>query len=321
MFFWYRVLDRGNTLTLFHYLSICFLCTGLCFQVNAQTMKTPVPFTEKGKNGKGWREESVITVKAEDIEHAVIKEEEVKEQVGKAIDEIKSFMVNLEQEEKVLALSHDRLQREKNDYQGRKGNPKYLELLEKDIEAMKEKRDIDNELIETYNDRISALHDQAKVYSDQVVHLMSIFLLGDIIAITPHDAIPEILKEIDFAREKITEIQEDVKEKSSVVSFFTNRLKEIVDKAFIDDQKLVKDFKSEKEGMREDEFTKKAQVKFDSIIKWKQAVNGQRITIFKTRLGTSKIRYDVGLQTWKNAEIHTAFLAEKVRCLEERQKE
>lgn len=321
MFFRYRMLDRRNIFTLVHYLSICFLCTGLCFHVKAQTIETPAPLSEKGKIGKGTPEGSVITVKAEDIEHAVIREEEVKAQVGKAIDEIKSFMVSLEQEVKSITTSRDRLQQEKNDYQGRNVNQKYLELLEREIEAIKEKIDRDNELTETYEDRISVLQDQAKVYSDQVVLLMSIFMLDDIISVTPYDAAPAILKEIDIAQEKIAEIQEGIKEKSSVVSFFTNRLEEIVDKAFADNQNLVKNLKSEKEGMGKDKLTKKFQEKFDSILKWKKTGNEQRITIFTTRLETAKIRYDVGLQAWKNAEIHTASLAEKVRLLEEKQKE
>jgi len=59
----------------------------------------------------------------------------------------------------------------------------------------------------------------------------------------------------------------------------------------------------------------------ESIFKWKRAVNEQRVTLFKTRLETSKIRYSVGLQTWKNAELHAAFLAEKARRFEEKQKE
>ena len=317
----YRMFSKENSFTLVAYTFICFLWTGLCFHLYAQTVETPTPLSEKGKIGKVKLDETGITVKAEDIEQARINEEEVKANVGKSIDEIKSFIISLEQDAKAMGIYRDRLQQDKKDYQNRDANPKSSELLGIEIEVIKEKIDIDNEQIETYEDRITVLHDQSKVYSDQVVLLKSILKLEDAISMTLYDAAPTIRKEVDIAKSCIVAIQDGIKEKASVVSFFTNRLKEIRDKVFVDEQNLAKNLKSVKEGIEDDELTKKLQEKIDSILVWKKAVNGQQISIFKMRLETSKIRYDVALQAWKNAEINVAFLAEKVRRLEEKQKD
>jgi hypothetical protein len=82
-------------------------------------VRTPTPFSEKGKTGKEKLDESGITVKAEDIEQARTAEEEVKASVNKAIGEIKSLIVSLEQDAKVMTIYRDRLQQEKKDYQGK----------------------------------------------------------------------------------------------------------------------------------------------------------------------------------------------------------
>ncbi len=320
MFLKYRTFNKRNTFALGRYLSICFLWTTLCFHLYAQTVETQTPFFEMGKFGKSKLEKTGITVKAEDIEWAKTTEEEVKTNVNKSFEEIKSIIVSLEQDAKAMGIYRDRLQQDRKDYQSKEANQKFLELLGIEIEIVKEKIDIDNELIETYEDRITVLHNQSKVYANQVVLLTSIFKLEDAISTTPYDATPTIRKEIDITKSKIIEMQDGIKEKASVVSFFTNRLKEIRDKAFIDEQNLAKRLKSVKEGIGDDELTKKLQEKIDSILLWKKAVNEHRISIFKTRLETSEIRYAVGLQVWKNAGINAAFLEEKLRRLEEKQK-
>lgn len=321
MFLKFGTINKRIPLVLLHYLSICFLWTCLCLHLYAHAAGTPDPLSEKEKTGKVNLDESGITVKAEDIEQARTTEEEVKANVNKAIGEIKSLIVSLEQDATAMTIYRDKLRQEKKDYQGRNINPKFLELLDREIAVVKEKIDIDNEQAETYEDRITVLQDRSKVYSDQVVLLKSIVKLEDAITMTPYDTAPMIRQEIDIAQNRIVEIQDGIKEKASVVSFFTDRLKEIRDKAFVDEQNLATSLKSVKEGIRDDELTKKSQEKIDSILLWEKAVNEQRITIFKTRLETSKIRYDVGLQVWKNTEINAAFLEEKLRRLEEKHKE
>ncbi len=318
MFLKCRILKKRIPFVLVQYLGICLLWTCLCFHLYADTVS---PLSEKGKTGKVRLNESGITVKAEDIEQARTIEEEVKANVNKAIGEIKSLIVSLEQDATTMSLYLERLQQEKKDYQDRNINPKFLELLDREIAVVKEKIDIDNEQAETYEDRITVLQDQSKAYSDRVVLLKSILKLEDAIPVTPYDTAPMIRQEIDIAKNRIVEIQDGIKEKASVVSFFTNRLKEIKDKTRSDEQNLAQELLSVKEGSKNDELSRKLQKKIDSILLLKKAVNEQWVTIFKTRLETSKIRYDIGLQTWKNAELNAAFLAEKARRLEEKQKE
>lgn len=317
----YRMPKKSITFWFVRYLSACFLWMGLCIHLYAQTVTTPTPLSEKGKTVKVKFSETGITVKAEDIERVTSKEDEVKAHVGKSINEIKSFIVSLEQDVRAMILYRDRLRQGKKDYQGKQANQKYLELMGIEIKAVEEKIDIDNELIETYEDRITVLQDHQKVYSDQVVLLKSIFMLDDAVSVTPYDAAPVIWEDIDVVTSNIIEIQDGIKEKAAVVSFFTNRLKEIIDKAFVDEQNLAKSLKTAIEGSGNGEFTKKLQEKVESVLQWKKAVNEQRIAIFKTRLETSTIRYDTGLQVWKNAEINLSFLEEKLRRLEEKQKQ
>lgn len=317
MFLKYSMLKKNISFTFVHYLCICFSWICLCLQLYAQTAVIP----EKEKTGKITFDETGIMVKVEDIEQARINEEEVKAHVGRSIEEIKSLIVNLEQDAKTTGIYLDKLRQEKKDCQGRDVNPKFLELLDREIEVVKEKIDIDHEQIETYEDRLTVLHDQLKVYSDLVVLLESIVKLEDAISTIPYDEAPVIRKDADIAKNYSIEIQDGIKEKESVVSFFTKRVKEIKDKARVDEQNLAKYLKSMKEGTGDEELAGKLQEKIDRILQWKKAVNEQRVTIFQTRLETSRIRYDIGLQAWKNAELNAAFLAEKARRLEERQKE
>lgn len=309
MFFKYRMHIKRNTFVVVSSLCIGFFYTNFCFYGDAQTLETPS------------FQEAIIRVKAEDIDSAVIKEKEMKAEADKAVDETKSFLKDLAQEAQTITISRERLKQEKKELQKRTGNQTYSELLDREIDAMKEKITIDNEQIEAYEDMIAVLQDQSKAYSDQITYLLLIFTLDDEIAVTPYHTISLIQKEIDTAKDQIVEIQDGVKEKALVVSFFTNRLKEITEQAFVDNDNLAKDLKSEREGTGDNEQRKILQDKMESILKWKRAVNEQRITLFKTRLETSKIRYSVGLQTWKNAELHAAFLAEKARRFEEKQKE
>ncbi len=317
MFFTYPTLKKSISFAPVHYLIICFLWIYLCLPVYAQTAVIP----EKEKTGKIQFDETGITVKAEDVERAQINEEEVKAGVGKSIQEIRAFIRGLEDDVKAMNNYRDRLLQEKKGYQESGESHAFVELLEREIEGVKEKIDRDNEQIETYEDRITVLQNQLKVNADLVALLTRIGALEDEILMTPDDAAPMIRKETDSAKDYIAEIQESIKEKEAVVSFFTSRLKEIRDKTRNDEQNLAKELISVKEGRRNDELSRKLQEKIDSIVLLKKAVSEQWVTIFKTRLETSKIRYDIGLQAWKNAELNAAFLAEKARRLDERLKE
>ncbi|MEP9412335.1 MAG: mechanosensitive ion channel [Candidatus Brocadia sp.] len=292
------------------YLSICFLWLGLCADVYAQT-------TEK-KDAEIKLSRMGIVLKSEDVEKAKLKAEEVRANVAKSIEEAESLILSLERDVKAMDVYLDNLLQGKKEYQEGEADPKYLELLEKEIGIIKEKIDIDIEQIETYKDRIAALHEQSKAYDELVVLLRAILKLEEAIS-TTYDRIPTIKKEADIARGYIAAVQAGIREKESVVSFFTGRLEEIKARVSDDERDLARYLESLKKGINDAELSKKAEEKIDNILLWKKTIGAQWITIFETRLGTSRFRYDKALQELKNAEYNAAFLAEKARRLEELQ--
>ena len=317
MFLKYTMLKKRNVFTripfskngLVLYLSICFFWLGLCVDVRAQTIEKKG--VEINLSGIG------ITVTTEDIKKARIKEEEVKINVAKSMDEINSSISNLERDRKAMDAYLERLQQEKIDYLGKEVSQKSLELLDKELAIVKEKIDIDNEQIEAYKDLIEVLHDQSKAYDEIVILLKSILGLEETL-LTSHEQVPIVRKETDIAKSYITAVQAGIKEKESVISFFTNRLEEIKAKVYEDESNLAKYLESLKTEIEDTELVNTIQEKIDSILLWKKAIGAQWITLFETRLGTSRIRYDKALQELKNAEFNAAFLAEKATRLEER---
>ncbi|OHC06933.1 MAG: hypothetical protein A3K50_02050, partial [Planctomycetes bacterium RIFOXYD12_FULL_42_12] len=99
---------------------------------------------------------------------------------------------------------------------------------------------------------------------------------------------------------------------------FTQELQDIKVRIAAKEQEFVNDLESLKVKIREDSVAKASQEKVNSIVAWKKAVNAQWVTIFEKRLETAKIRHDESIQSLKNAEFNSAFLAEKARRLEER---
>lgn len=284
-------------------LCICLLWLGLCSEVYAQS--TEIKLSRMG-----------ITIKSEDVEKAKLKAEEVKASTGKSIEEAESLILSLERDAKAMEVYLDNLLQDRKDYREGEADPKYLELLEKEIGIIKGKIDLDIEQIETYKDRVTVLHEQSKVYGDLVVLLKTILKLEEAIS-TTYDRIPTIKKEADIAKGYIAAVQAGIREKESVVSFFTSRLDEIKTKVSDDERDLARYLESLKKGINAAELSKKAEEKIDNILLWKKTNSAQWITIFETRLGTSRIRYDKALQELKNAEYNAAFLAEKAKRLEE----
>ena len=291
------------------YLSVCFLCVGLLCNVQAQT-------TEK-RDIEIKLSEMGVTVTTEDIKKAKIKDEEVKTNVAKSIEEINSSIAKVERDVKAMDAYLERLQQEKMYYLGKEVSQKFIELLDKELAIVKEKIDIDSEQIETYKDRIEVLHDQSKAYDEIVVLLKSILRLEETL-LTSHEQAPIVKKEADIARSYITAMQASIKEKESVISFFTNRLEEIKAKVSEDERNLAKYLESLKTEIGDIELGNTIREKIDSILLWKKAIGAQWITIFEIRLETSRIRYDKALLELKNAEFNAAFLAEKATRLEER---
>ena len=291
------------------YLSICFLCMGLFCNTQAQAMEKrdiEIKLSEMG-----------VTVTTEDIRKARIKDEEVKTNVAKSMEEINSSIAKAERDVKAMDAYLERLQQEKMDYVGKEVSKKVIELLDKELAIVKEKIDIDNEQIETYKDRIEVLHDQSKAYDEIVVLLKSILRLEETL-LTSHEQVPIVKKEADIAKSYITAVQASIKEKESVISFFANRLEEIKAKVSEDERNLAKYLESLKTEIGDNELVNTIQERIGNILLWKKAIGAQWITIFETRLGTSRIRYDKAQLELKNAEFNTAFLAEKATRLEER---
>lgn len=119
---------KSITFWFVRYLGACFLWTGLCIHLYAQTVTTPTPLSEKGKTVKVKFSETGITVKAEDIERVTSKEDEVKAHVGKSINEIKSFIVSLEQDVRAMILYRDRLRQGKKRLSGQTSKPKVFRI-------------------------------------------------------------------------------------------------------------------------------------------------------------------------------------------------
>ncbi|KXK25639.1 MAG: hypothetical protein UZ01_03223 [Candidatus Brocadia sinica] len=294
------------------YLGICLFWLGFGIDIQAQTMgkkDIEINLSEMG-----------VTVTTDDVKRAKIKDEEVKTNVTKSMDEINSSISNLVRDRKAMDAYLERLRQEKADYLAKEVSQKFLELLDKEIAIVKEKTDIDNEQIETYKDRIEVLHDQSKAYDEIVVLLKSILRLEETL-LTSHEQVPIVKKEADIAKSYITAVQASIREKESVISFFMNRLEEIKAKVSEDERDLAKYLESLKTEIGNTELAHTMQEKIDSILLWKKAIGAQWIAIFETRLGTSRIRYDKAQQELKNAEFNAAFLAEKATRLEERLRE
>ncbi|KKO21056.1 MAG: mechanosensitive ion channel [Candidatus Brocadia sp.] len=287
---------------------------GLCPYPNAQAQ------TAEKKEIEIRLSEMGVTIKPADIEKARIKEEEIKLTASKSLDKMESLISDLERDARAMSAYIDRLQQERDNYPSQEVNSKYLELLDKEIATGKEKRDTDNELIETYKDRIEVLQDQSKAYDEIVVLLRSILRLEEAL-LTSHEQAPIVRKEADIARSYITAMQASIKEKESVMSFFSTRLVEIKVKVSEEERDLAQYLETLKAEIGQSAPSVHAvQEKIDSIVLWKKAIGSQWIMIFETRLETSRIRYDKAQLELRNAEFNAAFLAEKAKRLEEKVK-
>src|SRR3990170_2831099 len=290
-------------------LGICILWILMCFDLHAQTIEIN---TGEIKLAEG------IIVKTEDIETAQIKTEEIKTTQDKYIKETELLISNLDSDAETTAIYLEELQWSKNIYQTKEISPEFLELLDNELGIVKQKIDADTEQIQAYKDQITAFQNRSKVYADWVMLLSSAVKLAETIAVTPSDQFSTTKKEADIAKGFITAAQANLKEKETLVSHFTQELQDIKVRIAAKEQEFVNDLESLKVKIREDSVAKASQEKVNSIVAWKKAVNAQWVTIFEKRLETAKIRHDESIQSLKNAEFNSAFLAEKARRLEER---
>ncbi|NUN23378.1 MAG: mechanosensitive ion channel [Candidatus Jettenia caeni] len=304
-------MSKKNTFPLARYFSICFLLiVGSSLGVLAQTPEKKSDEVKSAEIG--------IKVESEDVEKARLKAEEIKAIVDKSMEENESLISDLQRDRDTTMVYLKRLQQDKKTYQTEGENPKFLQLLDKEIDIIKEKLNVSDEQIETYEDQITALQNQLKAYTDQVALLETIAKLEEIIAVTPFDQALVVKKELDIAKGYIATVHASLKERDTIVSFFTHELEDVKVRVSDREKDLIKDLELQKKDISDEELLKKIQEKIDSIIVWRKAIGAQWIVIFKTRLGTAKVRYDQIIQILKNAELNIAFLAEKANRLEEK---
>ncbi|HHT9146025.1 MAG TPA: mechanosensitive ion channel domain-containing protein [Candidatus Wunengus sp. YC61] len=301
------------------YLSVCVLwIVFLCSPVHAQSLEKLVTFSEKGKDEGVTLTEIGLTVKAEDVENARNKADEVKASVDKSVSEIESFISNLQNDAETTDAYLEKLQQEKKAYQAGAINPEFLEVLDKELGIVKQKVDVDNEQIQAYKDQITALQNQAKIYADRIMLLDSVMKMSDTLAVIPSDQLSTIKKEADIAKGFITAVQAGLREKETLVSHFIKELEDVKVRLSVKEQDLTKNLESLKAKIPEEALMKVAQEKITGIVAWEKTINTQWVAIFGKKLETAKIRYDEAVQALKNAELNSTFLAEKARRLEER---
>ncbi len=316
----YRMLNKRNTFTRVRYLYICFLWIGLCLNLHAQTIEIPTSLPEQGKVDEIKLTEAGITVKSEDIEKAKTKADEVKITIDISIGEIESVISNLESDAETTDIYLAGLQRDKKDYQAGEGNPSFSKLLDKELEIVKQKVNVDNEQIPADKDQVAALQNQSKIYADRVSLLGSVIKLAETVTVTPFEQATTARKEADIAKSYLAAVQASLKEKETLVSNLGAELEKVNAGTSGKEQDLAKDLALLKTEIKDDKLIKKAQEKINNILSWQKAINAQWITLFKTKLETAMILHDEAVQALKNAELNAAFLAEKAKRLEEKLK-
>ncbi|MCR4321343.1 MAG: hypothetical protein NUV74_13525, partial [Candidatus Brocadiaceae bacterium] len=306
----YRTFYKRNTFALLRNLSICFMWICLCANVQSQSLEKKADEVKLAETG--------ITVKAEDIETARIKTEEIKTTQGKSINEIELVISNLENDAETTTIYLVGLQRNKKVFQTDETNPKFLELLDKELKVVKQKIDVDNEQIQAYKDQITALQNQSKVYADRVILLSSVIKLAETLAVTSSEQAATARKEADIAKGYVMAVQANLKEKETLVSHFTRELEDVKTRLSAKEQDLARNLELIKAEIKDDNLLKTAMEKVSNALVWQKAVNAQWITIFTIRLETARIRHDEAALALKNAELNSALLAEKAGRLEER---
>ena len=293
-------------------LSICFIWVCLCANAQEPSLGKKTDEVKLAETG--------IAVKTEDIETARIKAEELKTTQGKSVSEIELVISNLENDAETTAIYLDELQRGRDLFQAKETNPKFLELLDKELKIVKQKIDVDNEQIQAYKDQIAALQNQSKVYADRVILLSSIAKLTETLAVTPSEQAATARKEADIAKGYVTAVQANLKEKETLISHFTRELEDVKTRLSAKEQDIAKNLELIKAEIKDDKLIKTALEKVNNALVWQKAINAQWITIFTIRLETARIRHDEAVQALKNAEFNAVFLDEKARRLEEKRK-
>ncbi|MEK7698815.1 MAG: hypothetical protein AAB332_00275, partial [Planctomycetota bacterium] len=310
---------KCNTITSVLLVVTSFLWMCFCVPLQAQSVEkkaTEVMLTEQNK-----------IIRQEDVDAARSKTEEVRSNADTSRKEIESLISNLEGDAETTRVFLDKLLQEKNDFQSVVASPpenenlKYLNLLDLEIVVVKQKAFADNEQIQEYKDKITALQKQTRVYADWLDLFDSITKLGEALSLTSPDKVDMMRKESEIAKGFIAAQQAILNEKESLVSFFTNELEDVKFRTTDKVKNVAKDVESLKVEIKDEALAAKAQEKACSVTLWCKVVQEQWITIFKTKLEAAKIRYDVAAMALKNAELNAAYLAEQANRLEQKLKD
>ncbi|MEK7296772.1 MAG: hypothetical protein AAB069_02610, partial [Planctomycetota bacterium] len=302
----YLLLSRGNILTILLSLSICLLGANmpLCAQPSGTVMTAGA--------GTG------ITIKSEDVALARKMADEIKAGIDKSICDINRSLSQLQGNTGTLTAFFEGLKKDKEHFEQEHQHPAFIEMLEKELKVIEQNVNVNSELVAVYKDAVNAHQGLAKVYDDRVSLLESGITLPDNVAEMPAALMSTMKKEADVAKDYISLSQINMKDKEALVLFFTQELEDVKERL----AGRVEDVASSlellvKEAAGNDELVSRMREKAKDVVSRQKAVNDQWVTVFKSRLETTKVRYDKAVLSLKNAELNADLLKEKSHRLQE----
>ncbi|MEK6622929.1 MAG: hypothetical protein AABZ13_10635, partial [Planctomycetota bacterium] len=302
----YLLLCRGKILTVLFSLLICLLVgvKPLCAQPSGTVMTAGA--------GTG------ITIKSEDVALARKMADEIKAGIDKSIRDINRSLSQLQGNTGTLTAFFEGLKKDKEHFEQEHQHPAFIEMLEKELKVIEQNGNVNAELAAVYKDAVSAHQGLAKVYDDRVSLLESGITLPDNVAEMPAALMSTMKKEADVAKDYISLSQINMKDKEALVLFFTQELEDVKERL----AGRVEDVASSlellvKEAAGNDELVSRMREKAKDVVSRQKAVNDQWVTVFKSRLETTKVRYDKAVLSLKNAELNADLLKEKSHRLQE----
>ncbi len=302
----YLLLSRGNILIILLSLSICLLVVTrhLCAQPSGTVMTEGV--------GTG------ITIKLEDVALARKMAGEMKAGIDKSIREINRSLSELQGNTGTLTALAEGLKKDKARFEQEQQHHSFIEMLEKELAVIDQNCNVNTELAAIYKDAVNAHQGLAKVYDERVSLLKSGITLYENVAEMPAAQISTMKKEVDVANDYISLSQINMKDKEVLVSFFTQELEDVKERLADRVEDVARSLELlVKEAAGNDELASRMRGKAKDVLSRQKAVNDQWVTVFKTRLATTKVRYDKAVLSLKNAEINAALLTEKCHRLQE----
>ena len=182
------------------------------------------------------------------------------------------------------------MKKDKEHFEQEHQHPAFIEMLEKELKVIEQNGNVNAELAAVYKDAVSAHQGLAKVYDDRVSLLESGITLPDNVAEMPAALMSTMKKEADVAKDYISLSQINMKDKEALVLFFTQgagrrqkRLAGRVEDVASSLELLVK------EAAGNDELVSRMREKAKDVVSRQKAVNDQWVTVFKSRLETTKV--------------------------------